>query len=439
MLNSAGFQKYFKNTSWLFIERLVRLVVVLFTGIYVARHLGPEEFGQLSYATGFVGLFFAFVSMGLDEIVVRDLVREPERRDEILGTAFTLKLIGVLTLLLLVIISSWAKGMEGVTANLVLVIALAELFRVFSTTDFYFLATVKAKRSMQVQMAQVLVTAVAKICLVLMDAALIWFGVVYILEAAVLSIGYVIAYKKEGLNIRKWRTDYKLMRTLLGESWPLIIYGIALLVQAKIDQVMIGDILTKEKGEGYANAEVGQYSVALKMIEAIGFLPVIIQKSLAPAVTAAKVRDQKLYEERLLNQYRLMFLVFLVTAIPLYIVAEPLITLLYGEDFAPAGFLLSLFAIRLLFTNMGMAKSSFIANESLFRYSLITALLGAIINIAMNYFFIPTYEAKGAILATIGSFTASIFLVDLFYRETRPNFGWMMKGMATFWKIHRVS
>lgn len=439
MLKTEGFQKYFKNTSWLFIERVVRLLVVLLTGIYVARYLGPEEFGQLNYAMGFVGLFFAFVSMGLDEIVVRDLVREPERRDEILGTAWPLKLLGVLVLLASVAVATFFKDMDDVTTNLVLIIAVSELFRIFNMTDFYFLAQVKAKRSMQVQMTQVLISAAIKVGLVLIGAELIWFAWVYVVEGVVISAGYVLAYQKEGLKISAWRSNVKLMKALLNESWPLIIYGMALLIQAKINQVMIGDILTKQKGAGYANAQVGQYSVALKMIEAMGFLPVIIQKSLAPAVTAAKVRDQKLYEERLLNQYRLMFLMFLITAIPLYLVAEPMIIFLYGNEFAPAGFLLSLFAIRLLFTNMGMAKSSFIANESLFKYSLITAVLGAGINITMNYFLIPSLEAEGAIWATIGSFSISIFLVDLLYKETRPNFSWMMKGMATFWKIDRVN
>ena len=91
MLRSEGFRKYFRNTSWLFLERMVRLVVVLVTGIYVARYLGDSLFGQLNYATGFVGLFFALTTMGLDEIVVRDLVKHPQRRDELLGTSAVIK------------------------------------------------------------------------------------------------------------------------------------------------------------------------------------------------------------------------------------------------------------------------------------------------------------------------------------------------------------
>lgn len=439
MLGNAGFRKYFANTSWLFVERVVRLVVVLGTGILVARYLGPELFGQLNYATGFVGLFFALTTMGLDEIVVRDLVKHPDRRDELLGTSAVIKFLGALLLVVLVLVASMVREMDGLTASLVVVIGASELLRPFGVIDWYFMAHVRSKETVVVQMVQVFASAAFKVVMVLMEAPLIAFAWVYVLEGLVLALGYMWMYHKDGTVVRAWRYTRSMARHLLGESWPLIIYGMALYVQAKIDQVMIFDVLADAIGPAAANVEVGQYSNALKMIEALGFLPVIVQRSLAPAITRAKVQGEALYADRLLNQYRLMFLLFLITAVPLYFTAEPIMVVLYGEEFRPAGYLLSLFAIRLLFTNMGVAKASFITNESLFKYSLLTAVVGAAINIGMNYFLIPPFKAIGAIWATIGSFTVSIFLMDLLFASTRRNLGWMLKGMFSFWRIHKVS
>jgi O-antigen/teichoic acid export membrane protein len=439
MLQSAGFRKYFANTSWLFLERMVRLVVVLGTGILVARYLGPELFGQLNYATGFVGLFFALTTMGLDEIVVRDLVKHPERRDELLGTSAVIKLFGSLLLVVLVATATVLRGMDGLTATLVIVIGAAELLRPFGVIDWYFMAHVRSRETVVVQMLQVFLSAAFKVVLVVLEAPLVWFAWVYVLEGLVLAIGYAIMYRRDGTLVRAWRYSRETASYLLSQSWPLVIYGVALYIQAKIDQVMIFDVLRSRVGEAAANAEVGQYSNALKMIEALGFLPVIVQKSLAPAITRAKVQGGGLYEDRLLNQYRLMFLMFLATAIPLYFTAEPIMVFLFGEEYKPAGFLLSLFAIRLLFTNMGVGKASFITNESLFKYSLLTAVVGAVINITMNYFLIPPFKAIGAIWATIGSFTVSIFLMDLLFQSTRKNLKLMGLGMLTFWRINKVA
>ena len=81
--NHQGFMKYFKNTSWLFGEKILRMVVGLFVGIWVARYLGPEQFGLFSYSQSFVGLFIAIATLGLDGIVVRELVKDENRRDDL--------------------------------------------------------------------------------------------------------------------------------------------------------------------------------------------------------------------------------------------------------------------------------------------------------------------------------------------------------------------
>ncbi|WKZ65113.1 MAG: flippase [Flavobacteriales bacterium] len=447
MIRTEGSRKVLRNVSWLFVERLVRLAVVLLTGIYVARGLGEELFGHLNYATGFVGLFFALGAMGIDEILVRDLVKHPERRAELLGTGALIKLAGAALLVLLATLGSLLKGMDALTVSLVVVIASAELLRPFGVIEQWFMSQVKAGPVVRVQMAQVLVSSGVKFALLgLIHAgvltareALIGFAWVYVIESVVLTLGYLLALQRWGGSWRTWRASRSMARHLLRESWPMLIYGMALFVQARIDQVMIKDMLAAREGEAAAYAEVGQYSVALRMIEALGFLPVIVQASLAPAITRAKGVSHAMYTDRLLNQYRLMFLLFLVTAVPLYFLARPIIVLLFGAEYEPAGVLLSLFAIRLFFTNMGTGKRSFITNESLFRYSLFTAAVGVLVNVGINWLLIPDLRSIGAIWATIISFLVSIFLLDLLFPRTRENLRLMVTGILTFWRFHRAA
>lgn len=434
-----GFRKYLHNTSWLFVDKVVRLASVLVTSVFIVRYLGPELFGQLNYASAFVGMFFALTSMGLDDILVRDLVRTPERRDQLLGTVASIKLGGAVLLFLTVTGLAIAKGLDATKLVMVIIIASAEFLKPMGVVEQYFNSQVKGRISAQVNIVHAVLASAFKLSLVIIHAPLVWFAWAYIVEMAISVIGYQIAYRKHGSTWRAWTYNKDTAVYLLRQSWPLLVYGLALYVQAKIDQVMIGDILGKTLGEAAADAEVGQYSAALKMIEALGFVPTVVVASLAPAITRARATDRKLYEDRLVNLYRLMFILFLTVSVPLYFLAEPVMVLLYGEKFRMAGYLLSLFAIRLFFTNMGVAKSSFITNESMFKYSLVTAVVGAVLNITLNYLLIPTYQSIGAIWAMIGSFFVSIFLVDLFFKEARPNFGWMMKGIGTFWRVHRVN
>ncbi len=162
----------------------------------------------------------------------------------------------------------------------------------------------------------------------------------------------------------------------------------------------------------------------------------LLKSSLFPAIQNAKKQSEKLYTTRLLNFYRLNFLLFLVVAVPIYLFAEQIVILLFGIEYQPAGVLLALMSIRLFFANMGVARGVFILTENLMQFSLVTMILGTITNVILNYLWIPEHGGKGAIVATIVSFTVTIFLIDVFYAKTRQNVWLQIKSIFTFYKIN---
>lgn len=402
--------------------------VGLFVGVWVARYLGPEQFGLYSYALAFVSLFGAFATLGLDGIVVRDIVRNPACKDETLGTAFVLKLIGgSLTFLLVIIAISLLRPHDRLTHWLVGITAVGMIFQAFDTIDFWFQSQVKSKYTVYAKNTAFLLITLVKIVLVLVTAPLIVFAWAGLAEIVIGSVGLVIAYRINGFYVKEWIATISRAKMLVNDSWPLILSGIAIYIQARIDQVMLGEMI--------GDAEVGQYSAAMRLIEVFGFIPMIIYSSVLPNISNAKVENESLYYERLLNIYRLMFLLFLVTAIPLYLFSNQIVITLFGDEYKAAGALLALFSIRLFFANFGLAKSLFITNENLFKYALFTAISGAITNIGLNYLLIPRYASRGAILATIASFFVTVFLVDFFHAKARKNLSVMLKAMATPWEM----
>lgn len=425
------FRKYFENASWLIFEKGFSLMVGLVVGIYVARYLQPTAFGALNYGIGFVSIFSAFTTMGMDQIIVRELAKESKPKNDLLGTGFILKLCGsaFLVIILLAVLSLFEH--EPLTNTLIMIIAAAEVFKAFDVVNYFFQSKVQSKYVVQVQLIMNLVVSVSKIGLVFFHASLIWFAVIIVIGSILNAIGFIYTYHAKEGTPSKWRFRKSLAYDLLKESWPLALYGLALHSQARIDQVMLGNMLN--------NYEVGQYSVALRFIEIFGFIPMILMSTFTPAVTKGKSTSENLYKNRLLNLYRLMFATFLVVGIPIFLVGEQVITFLYGVEYQAAGYLLSLFSLRLFFANMGVGKSVFIVNESLFRYSLLTVVLGALTNVSLNYFLIPLYGAVGAITGSMVSFAVSIFIVDLFFKKTRHNQRLMFEGIFTFWKLQNAS
>ncbi len=239
LLSHPGFKKYFANTSWLFAGRIVQMIVGLFVGVYVARHLGPSQFGLLSYAMAFVGLFSVIASLGLDSIVVRELVKTPQKMNELLGTAFFLKIIGAILMFGAIIIGMRFSGNDGFTNLLVIIIAFSYIFQAFSVIDLNFQAAVQSRYVVRAQFVQLIVSSVISLFLIWIGASLLWFAIVGIISAAVLALGLVWNYLQSGGRIFAWKFKLAIAKALLKDSWPLILAGVSVMLYMKIDQIMI--------------------------------------------------------------------------------------------------------------------------------------------------------------------------------------------------------
>jgi O-antigen/teichoic acid export membrane protein len=423
--------RYVSNAFWLTFEKFFTLGLSMVMSIYIARYLQPESFGMLNYAISFVAVFSTFSALGVDRIMIRELSKDPAKKNVILGSCFVLKFIGSALSIVLIIFLIMVMDSAPMANTLILIIASAELFKAFDVVNGFYQSRVESKYVVRVQIVVNIVGNLLKVALLFTHASVAWFAAVTALNVVLNGLGFLYTYKVREGNPLEWTFNRKLALTVLRESWPVALFSIAIQTQAKIDQVLLGRLMN--------NYEVGQYSVAMKFIEMFGIIPMMLLNTFAPAVTKAKQVSVELYHERIVNFYRLMFVLFLACAIPVFFLGEWTIVLLYGEEYRPAGYLLSLFSIRLLFAFIGVGKGFYVINESLFKNSLLNAIVGATTNILVNIWLIPIYGSIGAIFATIVSFTMSTFVVDAFFPKTRENQRLIFRGIFTFWKLDKVT
>lgn len=417
-------QKVVANTGWLFLNHAFRAVVSLVVGVWLARYLGPEKLGIFNYSIAFTVLFSAFSTLGLDSIVVRNIVTRPELKDEIIGTVFLLKLVGGLIALAFAVGAALLVRPEDKLVQwMVGIIAAGFVFQSFDVIAFWFHSQIKIKPMVYVKMAAFLVASAGKVALIIMGASLVWFAWVGLFEIIIGAAGMVMAYEAYGNRLKTLRWAGKRARELLKDSWPLIIASLAFCVHARIDHVMLAEMI----GAG----EVGKYSVAVNIIALFEYIPVLVCMSFAPTLTEAKTLGEDMYYKRLLNLYRLMFNMFLIITVPIFLFSGAIVDNLYGADYKDSGRLLALMSLKLFFVNFATVREIFIVNDGLFGYSLVTTLAAAAVNIAANYLLIPLYSSVGAIVASMTSFAVMVFLVDMFYYKTFRNLKTMARAITT--------
>ena len=412
----SGFMKYFKNTSWLFGEKILRMIVGLFVGIWVARYLGPEQFGLFSYAQSFVGLFTAIATLGLDGIVVRELVKDESRRDELIGTAFYLKLIGAIAVLIVLAVAIQFTSNDSYTNVLVFIIASATIFQAFNVVDMYFQAKVLSKYVVYANVISLFVSSIVKIVLILNDASLIAFAWATLFDSVVLALGFIYYYVKNSsiFNIKNLIFKRETAVSLLKDSWPLILSGIVVSIYMKIDQVMIQEMMGSES--------VGQYAAATRLSEAWYFIPMVVASSLFPAIINAKKQSEGLYYARLQKLYDLMVWMAIAIALPMTFLSDWVIHLLYGEQYSQAGSVLMIHIWAGVFVFLGVASGKWLLTENLQIFSTINTAIGAVVNVLLNYILIKEIGVEGAAWATLISYLVAAYLSLLFWKKTRVNF-----------------
>ena len=413
--------KIVDNMGWLFFDKVLRMGVGLLVGVWVARYLGPEQFGVFSFASAIVGMFGAVAGLGLQSIVVRDIVRDPACKEETLGTAAVLQLLGgLLAYGSLISTIFWLRPEDALAKLLVAILGSMMLFRFSDIALYWFESQVLSKYIVWLQNGCFLIFAVIKVGLILTNASLITFAWTTTAETLIVAILVLLMLGLRGTKIRDLRISILRAKKLLADSWPLLLSGMAIMVYMKIDQIMLGQMLGDDA--------VGIYTAAVRISEVWYFIPMMIVASVFPAILEAKIRDDGQYLQRLQHLYDLMVWLSVAIALPMTFLSTPIVVALFGSAYAESGPVLAIHIWASVFVFLGVASSQWFVAENRQILSFQRTVLGAVINITLNYVLIPNFGGLGAAYATVLAQASVCLFYDLLQKETRPMFVMKLKS-----------
>lgn len=408
--------KAFQNTNWLIAEKVIALTGGLFSSVFIARTLGPEQFGIFNYLIATVFLFQPLMKFGLHSIITRDLYEFPAKQSEILKVTFIIRLaasaLTIIVSLSLLYSSAWFNNS---IIWLFIILMFGQLFSAFEVFSYWFEANVNAKPITIVRSFIYIIFIVIKVLVVFLYQDLTFLIVTTGIEFA---LGYVVVFlcfikfSRSFSKIFNVKLDKTYMFDLIKQSFWLIFSAFAAAIYMKIDQVMLGAIS--------ASTEVGVYSVAVKFSEMAYFIPIAIVTSLFPSILKAKSENNDaLYKEKLkLIMGGLFWLAFLGASICV-VISGYLIEFTYGEQYLRSASILNIHIWGSVFVFVRALLSKWILAEKLYKYSLYTQGAGALTNITLNWFWIPEYGAEGAAWATLLSVAVSCWGALFLKKKTR--------------------
>lgn len=405
---NAEFMRYFNNTSWLFLDKLIKMGVGFFVIIYLTRYLGPELFGLLSYAQSFVGIFAAFATLGIDAILVRELTKRNQNEDELIGTAFTLKVVAsIIGIFTVFVINLGITDRDA--ALLTNIISLMLLFQCPNCLDSYFQAKIKSKYSAISNSVAFIVSSALKLGLVYFEAHIEYFAYSLVFDAMLIAVGYLIIYKHQNKSFFKLKFNKKIAFYFIKNGWPLMMVTMAAFIYTRTGQVMIKYMI--------GNQAVGYYASAARVSELFYFIPLLITQSIFPKIIEIKSKSEQEYFDFLERLYRLLIWLVLPIAIGLFVFSEAIVRILYGKEYSEASGVLSILAFGIVFNAIGTVSTKILYVEHYERKYLYRSVMGVFINIILNFILINIYGVNGAAVATLITLFILYYVYDVFDKD----------------------
>ncbi|WP_405611256.1 flippase [Polaribacter sp. Asnod1-A03] len=420
---NVNFLKYFNNTLWLFISKILGFFSAIFVSAWVARYLGPETYGLLAYSNSLVALFLPIAMIGLNDIIIKELVNAKNEIEisDILGTAFLTKLFfGLISLIFLTVFVFLNKDFLEIRL-LILIFSSFLIFQSLEVFDFYFQSQVKSRFVVYARIIAVSLSSLLKILLINYNSPVKYFAIVIVLEFLIIHLCTFLYFNKTKIKISVFSFDKSYVLSLLKRSWPLFLSGMMYIVYVKIDQIMVKELLG-------ANA-AGLYAVSISLSEVWYFIPNIIAASFFPAILFYKSKDQKIYHKRITNLYSLLFWLAVFISLFITFFGEWIIEILYGSSFYNSYKILSIYIWSNIFFFFTTISSKWLVAEGFYLHSFYRNIIGAVLNVILNIVLINKIGLTGAAISTLISYSFVGLFYDLIFKELRVNFKLKLKSI----------
>ena len=421
--------KLAQNAGWLIGAKVYQLVINLVITMLMARKLGPDNLGLVEYAAAFTTLFTAICTLGIDSILVNELLNN-RSNGKLLGSAIGLRLISSALSVVTITGIAWVLTPdEPTTIWVVALYSVSLMFQCFDTINSWFQAKLLSKVTAIVSAIGYTVTTVYKAYLLIAGKSVLWFAAAHAVEYAFVAVLLLLVYRKKREQDQPLRFSGKLGTQLLSKSYHFIISGMMIALYSQMDRVMLKGMIDAES--------VGFYSCASKISGLWVFVLVAIIDASKPVILA-KHSDKQSFETGLIRLYGTIIYLSTLAAVGLSVLSGPLIRILYGENFLAAQPALCILSCGTAFAYLGVARSIWLVPNEKQKFAKYIAACGAAGNLILNLLLIPKFGFVGASIATVATQIFNNFILGFLMPPIRENNKLILKAFV-FWRYMKNS
>lgn len=410
-----------KNASWLIAGKIVQMILAFFIGLITARYLGPSNYGLIGYGTTYVTFFSSLCSLGINSVLVKELVDNHEKSGEIIGTTLALKAIASFASVIMIfgIVSIIDKN-DSVAIVVTMLCSIGVFFNIFDTLNYWFQSRFQSKYSAIAILVGYLATSIYRIVLLILKKPVQYFALASAVDYLFVGLILILFYIKNKGNKLAFSLQYS--KELLGKSWHFILPNIMVAIYSQTDKFMLKQMINE--------TELGYYNAALTICNMWVFVLNAIIDSFYPSIMGLhKEGKESLYIKRNKQLYAIVFYLSIFVATIICLFATIIVRILYGDLYLPAITPLRVVVFYSSFAFLGVARNAWIVAEEKQKYLIWIYVFSTSFNIILNILLIPIYGAVGAAIASLVSQVLSTFVVPFILKPFRKNTKLMVEAI----------
>ncbi|RHW39524.1 flippase [Lysinibacillus yapensis] len=402
-----------RNTGWLLFEQIFRMALSLVVTSLMARFLGTEDFGLLNYSLAYVMIFTAVSNLGIDSILVNEIIKNKVEAGKVIGSTIVLRLISsVSSIFLIYLIVKYLNPNDFTLYTLTILQSISLIFTVFDSIQYWFQANLQSKYIVISKSIAFSIVSFWRLSLILFEKSISYFAIATVIEAIVMSI-FIVSYFKR-FKGPKLQFSLETAKQLLIKGFYHFIAALLIMAYTQIDKIMLGKMA--------GGTTVGVYTAAMTISSLWMFIPLALINSARPVIMEAKTQNEDTYLLKNKQLYCSIIWLGIIAAVVISLLAKPIILLIYGEQFIESTKILVILIWSRIFALVGTVKAIWLTVESLARYQVYFVGIGAFLSIILNLIFIPRYGAMGAAIAILVAEALSTIVACLVFKQTQPLF-----------------
>lgn len=397
-----------QNAGWMVFDRVLRGVLSVLIGSWVARYLGPGLYGSLAFVIAVAVFFQAVCNLGLDNLVVRAIAAGEAPDGLILGSTLAMRLtVGWICWGALTVYFWHASGPDDTELIIGSVISASLIFQASNTIDLWFISQMQSRRTTLAKVTAYGFSYGLRILFILTRRNIIWFAVATLCDYVIAAVLMVVFYQKSRSS-QKWQASWSLIKRMLHESWYYMISGVGVITYMQIDQIYLGILRGK--------SELGVYSAVIRFASVWYFLPAMICASLMPLIVRKKAEGPKVYVAALRKLYLGFLVISVLITVTLVVLASPIIHALLGKAYSASEPALAIYAWSIIPVFLGNAHNLWMINDRIPHVMLARTVFGGVVALIAGYLLILHFGVVGAAVGGVLGYTASDIIAPVLLR-----------------------